>query len=852
MEQSRMLITAFALSLAATPLGAAAPLGPVSTLGALLPSGAATTSAPAQGNDDAAQVVADGVAAALGLEPDAIWALAERTAVLVGDDLGAAFDAALDKTLRAEPKEARARLFLVSARLLGDKPDVELLGRSLLPVVSSTEDAVATAGAELLSRTGLELGPPDLRQEIAEALLVRARDGRSAPGLRAASALAVYEFGLAAQSDHARRILKEFLESADPELRKLGAFGFAARGVVREVDGVEEELERIASLPGIDGRLADSYLNQLRIRRQKDTEIARARDRERESRGAKVPADLARIDRLIDLVQEAHLEGDKVTRDQLVESALQGLLQSLDEHSSFFSPEAFKKFEQDLEAEYGGIGAYVGEDPQDGLFTITRPIYSGPAYKAGLATDDKIVRIDDWPTVGEATDDIIKRLKGRPGTDVTLYVWRSGMDAQLIDRPTEEMKVVVERAVIDIPAVQYQLLPGGIGLVELTTFSRHAADEISAAVKAMQEQGEVRALVLDLRNNTGGYLNQAHEVAGLFLERGKPVVKTHSRVREERTFVSDGRMLVPLEMPMAVLVNRFSASASEIVSGALQDHGRATLIGQRTFGKGSVQNVVTMPGERDDEYEDENQNGRFDNWEKIRRDWNENGQFDFAPRVKLTIERYLLPTGRSIHRELDDEGNITSPGGVAPDQEVELRKYEGWKVFEMRKLQDKRVLRNWVAERWEADRKTFEALALFDGDDSARYPGLAEFYATLDTPLTLEEVRMLVRLEVRRKVQDARGAAFPSGDFQEDQQLQAAVKDLLAKLDTPLDSVVEYTSTFDEPETTKANPALVARTSRLGDLDRALALIGQSDDGPISGESAAELRRILETLRSKN
>ncbi len=834
-----MTLTAFALALVAFPAVAAPPPPPRAALAW-------------QAVDDAAEVVAEGARAARDLAPADIWRAAERTVGLVGDDLGAALDAALDAAIAAGPGDPKERLFLVSARLLGDDADAAALGRALVPVLTAADETVATAAAELLSRAGLELAAPEARSEVAEALLSRARDGRAAPELRAASALAAYELGLAAQSDAARRTLKEFLDSQDPELRKLGAFGFAARGVIREVEGVETELERIAALPGVDGRLADAYLHQLRIRRQKDTEIARARDREREVRGTKVPPDLARLERLIDFVQQAHLEGDKVTRDELLEAAMNGLLQSLDEHSTYFSPDAFKKFEQDLEAEYGGIGAYVGEDPNDHLFTITRPIYSGPAYRSGLQTDDKIVRIDDWPTIGQPTDEIIKRLKGRPGTSVKLYVWRNGMDGQLIERPTEDMIVEVERALIDIPAVQSQLLPGGIGLIELTTFSRHAGEEVAEAFRALQKQGEVKALVLDLRNNTGGYLTQAHEVSSLFLERGKPVVRTHSRVREERTFHSDGRMLVPLTMPMAVLVNRFSASASEIVSGALQDHGRATLIGQRTFGKGSVQSVVTLPGERDDEFVDENQNGRFDNWERIRRDFNENGQFDYAPRVKVTIERYLLPTGRSIHRELDDEGNVVSPGGVAPDLEVELRRWEGWKLVEMRKLQDQRVLRTWVNERYESNRALFEELALFDGDDPARYPGLADLYATLETPLSLDEVRMLVRLEVRRKVQDARGAAFPTGDPQEDQQLQAAIKDLLEKLGTPIDTLPQYAATFDDVEQVRSNPALVARSQRIGELERALALLGNSDAGGISLESAQELRRILEGLREKN
>ncbi|MEM1452622.1 MAG: S41 family peptidase [Planctomycetota bacterium] len=780
-----------------------------------------------------------------------IWREAARVGGLIGDEFGSDFDAAVEAKMKAAPTDPRTILFLATLRLTGDDVDYALVASSVTPVLSHADTDLARAATELLGGIAPDVSDRDVKGDAADALLGRADSAAAPIDLRVAASVAATRLGSGSQIAAARRILGSFLESSDPNLRAAGALGFAEIGSIQEVDGVEDELDRLSQLPGDQGRLARAYLDQLRQDRFYESRLRRMRRDEGNRRlGSKLPKDLDRIEKLISVIQEYHLEGDQVDRDELVEAAMQGMLQRLDRHSSYFSPKSYEKFEQDLEAEYGGIGAYVQNDPNDNLFTITRPIYSGPAYEAGLGTDDKIVRIDDWPTVGEAADDIIKRLKGKPGTDVRLYVWRRGMDANLIDRPTDDMVTVVKRAQISIPSVHSQLLPGNIGLVELQTFSRNAAQDVYNAIQELtKESGQERlsGIVLDLRNNTGGLLTQAREVADLFLPEGAIVVKTESRFREGTVYKTRARAYVDEDIPVAVLINRFSASASEIVSGALQDLGRATLVGQRSFGKGSVQSLLRMPEESDDLYSDENRNGRRDNWEPITRDFDGDGEFDYAPRIKLTIERYLLPLGRSIHRELDEEGNIVSPGGVSPDQEVNPKRRETWRLVEMRRIQDTRKLREWVSEQFEKDPETFERLAFCDFGDPEAYPGFDELYASLDTNLIKEDVRFLLRIDVRRRVQDVRGSAFPLGDFSEDLQLQAAIEDVLTKSNVDRSSIEEYAATFEdrsEEDDDRVAAAPEARPSGAG-LQRALALISEAEDGTLSKESAAELREIL-------
>jgi carboxyl-terminal processing protease len=731
---------------------------------------------------------------------------------------------------------------------------VGALAKRLSSLADSKDGAVARAAVGLLSDTAFRALKDTELEELCRRLSALAKDGDRASELRVECAVTLHELGRAAAQRNARSVLMEYLQSSDARLRGLGALGLARSG---DVETGRAELERLAGTPGADGRLAQSLLKQEEIRRFYDRRQKNLLDyakQKAEGADLKGSHELRLVENVMRLIETSSLEGEHVERSKLIDAALDGMLRSLDEHSSYLTPETFRKnFAEDLlEPEYGGIGAYVGEDPEDGLFTIRQPIYSGPAYRAGLHSEDKVVRIDDWPTYtaqgSKPLDEIIKRLKGKPGTKVKLYIWRRGMDSALIDRPGEDMAVEITREQITIPPLKADLLPGGVALLQLDTFSQVASEELDKVIEQFKQQG-LKAVVLDLRQNTGGLLPQARDVANLFLEKRKLVVSTESREGEPRKLFTANDPAVAGDVPVVVLVSRFSASASEIVAGALQDHHRAQIVGQRTYGKGSVQELLPIPGERDDVFDDENHNGRYDPWETLTKDWNGNGQFDFAPRARLTVARYRLPSGRSIHRELGEDKRILSEGGVDPDVRADPLRFEPAKVTEMGKVLRSKKIRDYIDQHWDKQRDLLVSLAACDFGEAARYPGFDEFYKGLETTLSAEEVRMLLRREVRGRAQDVRGAAFPDGDYEEDPMLQTAIETVLKGLNRTPQEIPEYAATFERGEKLAAPLTAKLSDAQRSELRHALSLIDQAKGGTgLSAERLAEIARALESV----
>jgi C-terminal peptidase prc len=741
----------------------------------------------------------------------------------------------LDRTLDdwlAKKKELvpQAALLLAATRLLGPTPEATRLAEAVTPLVDGPDAPLAAAAAQLLSDPAFKALAPARRDELANTMLARADDKALAPAVRLAFAKAAFRTGGGKERLKANRILRNFLDSEDPELKAEGALATAELGA-----GV------------IEGELRDT-LEQLSNDRVKADLLKRA-----ENASGQLP-EVKELLTVLQMIKKRHIDGARVSQDELFDAAIDGMLGYMDQHSSLLPSEQYAKFYGELEAEYGGIGAYVNEDPDDGLFTIVRPIYSGPAYRMGLMTEDKIVRIGDWPTLGQKVDEIIKHLKGKPETPADLYIWRRGMDPSLIERPTADMKVTVLREQVRIPPGTYQMLPGGVGLLQLDDFSQVAMEEAKKWIQEMLGLG-MKSLVLDLRFNGGGLLPEAQKVAELFLPPGVDVVSTveaddGSGDPPKNTLkTGQGRQVLPPDMPLVVLVGGGTASAAEIVSGALQDHHRAQLVGKTTYGKGSVQQLIPVPGMPEDKYEDENGNNMRDPWEKLTLDNNGNGEMDYAPRVKLTIAKYLLPSGRWIHRDIDRKtGVVRSEGGVKPDVEIDSPSIEGWRLLEQRRIRP--MLKKHVDETYEKNRELYNALALNDKKRTDLYPGFDGLMKGLGTTLPPEDVRRVLRYEVRRRVQDDRGAAFPIGDFVEDVQLQKAIEVALEPLGKKPSDVDDFGLVFDLPKG-EANPPLTLARGEEKDLSRALQEARQGGK-PLTGEQFDRLIEILGTIDPAN
>ncbi|MBI5695273.1 MAG: S41 family peptidase [Nitrospirae bacterium] len=282
---------------------------------------------------------------------------------------------------------------------------------------------------------------------------------------------------------------------------------------------------------------------------------------------------------VLSLVQRNYVE--EVDAKELIYGAIKGMLNNLDPHSSFMTPEMYKEMQVDTKGEFGGLGIQIGI--KDKMLTVIAPIEDTPAYAAGILAGDKIVKIDGAQTKDMTLTEAVEKMRGPKGTKVTITVWREGFK--------EPKDYTLTRDIIKIKSVKSKVMDD-IGYVRVSQFQENTDTDLQKALAELDEK-KVRAIVLDLRNDPGGLLNMAVDVAGEFLPTGKLVVYIKGRDGKKDEFFTANKS-PRTEMPMVVLVNEGSASASEIVAGALQDWGRAVVMGTTTFGKGSVQTVIGL------------------------------------------------------------------------------------------------------------------------------------------------------------------------------------------------------------------------------------------------------------------
>lgn len=325
-------------------------------------------------------------------------------------------------------------------------------------------------------------------------------------------------------------------------------------------------------------------------------------------------SEFAKLSQILDLVEKRFVEESKVDRQRLIEGAAAGVLKALDDpYSSYMTPTEYREFTLRTSGSYSGVGMTIGV--KDKYVTVIAPIKGTPAERAGIRPGDRILRVDGVDVYDRPSDEVAAMIRGKEGTRVTLT----------LVRPPSNIPFEVElvRASIQVPAADARMLEPDIGYLQIFTFNEQASREVASYIEELMGKG-AKALVLDLRNNGGGYLTESIAVAGIFVPAG-PVVSVTGRDRSQ-TYQSNTRAL---GLPLAVLVNEGTASASEIVAGAIQDRGAGIIIGTQTFGKGSVQNIILLADDSG---------------------------------VRLTTDYYYTPSGRSIQGV-----------GITPDIIVEAR-----------------------------------------------------------------------------------------------------------------------------------------------------------------------------------
>ena len=316
---------------------------------------------------------------------------------------------------------------------------------------------------------------------------------------------------------------------------------------------------------------------------------------------------------VLDKINKEYVE--EVNQSDAMDAAINGVLQSLDPYSGYMSPEMFEDMQTETSGEFGGLGIEVSMEA--GVVKVISPIDNSPASKVGIKAGDYIVKVNEIQVQGKSLTEAVQLMRGPVGSDIEITVRRRGVKKAII--------FIITRDIIKVESVKSRIIDNNVGYLRLTSFNENSSDQFKIKIKKMKKNSKIKNYIIDLRNNPGGLLSQAIKITDFFLENGEIVATKSRKFTENRKWfakkgdLTDGGILV-------VLINYGSASASEIVAGALQDHKRAILVGENTYGKGSVQSIIPL---------------------------NNNGA------IRLTVSKYYLPSGKSI-----------SEVGVKPDIEI--------------------------------------------------------------------------------------------------------------------------------------------------------------------------------------
>jgi len=366
------------------------------------------------------------------------------------------------------------------------------------------------------------------------------------------------------------------------------------------------------------------------------------------------------------IVKKSYVE--EVDTKKLVYGAINGMLASLDPHSSFMPPDTFKELKLDTKGEFGGLGIEISI--KDGLLTVISPIEDTPAYRAGLKPGDQILKIDDKFTKDLTIMDAVKKMRGVKGTKVTLTIMREGFD-----KPKE---FPLTRDIIQVKSIKFKMLDDGYGYVRIAQFQEKTADDLQKALASLNEtsKGKLKGLVLDLRNDPGGLLDQAVKVSETFLDEGKLIVYTEGREKDSQMKFNSRKSEKQPNYPVVALINSGSASASEIVAGALQDHKRAVIMGVQSFGKGSVQTIIPLSDNSG---------------------------------LRLTTAKYFTPSGRSIQAK-----------GIIPDIVVERIELAATEKKESMHLREKDLENHFENDKKESSSEKKDSLPLYKTDEQVK------------------------------------------------------------------------------------------------------------------------------------